>query len=81
MFIGNDCLDSIPVSQNFVRIPGYISNAVRILRAKHHQLLLQLNTEPEFLLHGISMKGSQQVIKFSDSYSKMNGATELKKAV
>ena len=81
MFIGNDCIDTIPVDHKLVRIPGYLSHFVRTLRAKHKQLLLQFNTEPEFLLHGISTNTAQQIIKLSDDCLQMANRNGLKKAV
>ena len=50
-FIGNDCIDTLPVDQNLITIPGYIGDFIKQFKRKHQELILQAYSEPEFILH------------------------------
>lgn len=62
MYIGNDCVDFIAIEPDFITFPGYVGHFVKLLRKKHKDLIYQFNTEPEFLLHNISVKQTNPVI-------------------
>lgn len=50
MFIGNDCLGTIPVDQGCITRPGYLSSLVRQLKQKHMHPDPEMKCEPEFIL-------------------------------
>lgn len=53
MFIGDDLIESIPVEEERVRIPGYLGQFKRTLKIKYQELINQYTTPPEFLVSDI----------------------------
>lgn len=50
MFIGNEFIDSVSVEKRLITLPGYLGDFIKYLKTKHQQLILQTDSEPEFLL-------------------------------
>ena len=53
MYIGNDLIESIPVEEERVRIPGYLGQFKRTLKIKYQELISQYSNPPEFLVSDI----------------------------
>jgi hypothetical protein len=53
MYIGNDLIESIPVEEERVRIPGYLGQFKRTLKIKYQELISKYATPPEFLVSDI----------------------------
>lgn len=53
MYIGNDLIESVPVDEKDVRIPGYLGKFKRNLKIKYQELIQQTATPPEFLVSEI----------------------------
>ncbi len=50
MYIGNDCLDTVPLDSNRIPEPGYIGSLAKSLRQKHAVYTMYFETEPEFFI-------------------------------
>ena len=50
MYIGNDLIEAVPVSQESLRRPGYLGSFKRTLKLKYQELIQQCNQAPEFLV-------------------------------
>ena len=81
MFIGNDFIDSLSLQQNFITFPGYVGHFVRLLRKRNQSLLLQEHMEPEFLLRGINVPKTSQIIQISRNQPEIPKANGFKKAI
>jgi hypothetical protein len=56
MYIGNDLIESVPVEEERVRIPGYLGQFKRTLKIKYEELIRQYSSTPEFLVSDIHVK-------------------------
>ncbi len=56
MYIGNDLIETVPLEQEKVRVPGYVGNFKRILKRKYDELIRQSVQQPEFLISDILPK-------------------------
>lgn len=54
MFIGNDLIESVPVSEERVSQPGYLGKFKRMLKDKYAGLIRESKTPPEFLVTDIT---------------------------
>jgi hypothetical protein len=72
MYVGNDCIDILPVENSFIHRPGYLGQFVRRLRQEHESLILEKNTEPEFFLRNASFEQKHSVIPISSSLLQRN---------
>lgn len=50
MYIGNDLIESVPISQEQLPKPGYLGSFKRNLKQKYRELILQYTDPPEFLV-------------------------------
>jgi hypothetical protein len=50
MFIGNDLIESVPLDKEQVPVPGYLGAIKRHLKEKHHSLINESSSAPEFLV-------------------------------
>jgi len=50
MYIGNDLIESVPLIDQNIRIPGYLGQFKRTLKRKHQELINQYANPPEFLV-------------------------------
>ncbi|MEI9945460.1 MAG: hypothetical protein WDN26_14740 [Chitinophagaceae bacterium] len=50
MYLGNDLIESVPVDEKDVRIPGYLGKFKRSLKVKYEELIQQHQVSPEFLV-------------------------------
>ena len=50
MYIGNDLIEAVTVSQENLRRPGYLGSFKRTLKLKHQELIQECNQPPEFLV-------------------------------
>jgi hypothetical protein len=60
MYIGNDLIESVPLEDDRVRIPGYLGQFKRSLKMKYHELIRQQEDPPEFLVANITVPPSQK---------------------
>ena len=54
MFIGNDLIEAVPVSEESVSQPGYLGKFKRMLKDKYADLIRESKTPPEFLVTDIT---------------------------
>jgi hypothetical protein len=50
MYIGNDLIESVPVTHENLRRPGYLGAFKRTLKLKYQELIMQCEQPPEFLV-------------------------------
>jgi hypothetical protein len=50
MYIGNDLIESVPLEDERIPIPGYVGQFKRRLKIKYQELIRQHSTTPEFLV-------------------------------
>ena len=50
MYVGNDLIESVPINQADLRVPGYLGKFKRSLKVKYSELLMTLTDPPEFLV-------------------------------
>ena len=50
MYLGNDLIESIPVSNEKISQPGYLGSIKRVLKQKHGILIQETGEPPEFLV-------------------------------
>jgi len=50
MYLGNDLIESVPVSADKLSQPGYLGQFKRQLKIRHADLLQQTVSPPEFLV-------------------------------
>jgi hypothetical protein len=81
MFIGNDFIDSVSIEQNLITFPGYVGHFARLLRKRNQSLLLEEHMEPEFLLRGITVLKTSQIIRIDRNRPGIPKADGLKKAI
>lgn len=78
MFVGNDCIDMMPVDHSLIASPGYVSRFVRLLKDKHQQLLHSVNGEVEFLLHEGSVRPPEQNIQPAESVAQIKSEKRIR---
>jgi hypothetical protein len=81
MFIRNDFIDSVPIEQNLVTFPGNVGHFTRLLRKRNQSILLEEQNEPEFLLRGITVLKSSQIIRIDRNQPGIPKADGLKKPI
>lgn len=54
MYLGNDLIEAVPVSNEKLSQPGYLGGYKRQLKQKHFLLLQQSSVEPEFLVFDLN---------------------------
>lgn len=54
MFIGNDLIEAVSVSEESVSQPGYLGKFKRMLKDKYADLIRESKTPPEFLVTDIT---------------------------
>ena len=54
MFIGNDLIEAVPVSEERVSQPGYLGKFKRMLKDKYADLIRESNKPAEFLVTDIT---------------------------
>jgi hypothetical protein len=54
MFIGNDLIEAVPVSEERVSQPGYLGKFKRMLKDKYADLIRESSKPPEFLVTDIT---------------------------
>ena len=50
MYLGNDMIESLPVNDRELSIPGYLGRFKRQLKQRHFQLIQETGAEPEYLV-------------------------------
>ena len=60
MYIGNDLIESVPVSFSQLSQPGYLGKFKRVLKEKYAELFQQSETRPEFLVVNINTTQNEQ---------------------
>jgi hypothetical protein len=50
MYIGNDLIDTVPISLENITKPGYLGSFKRSLKMKYSELISQFPEPPEFLV-------------------------------
>ena len=50
MYLGNDLIESVPVNDLDLRVPGYLGKFKRSLKLKYQELLQLAPEPPEFLV-------------------------------
>jgi hypothetical protein len=50
MYIGNDLIEAVQLEVDKIRIPGYVGDFKRNLKAKYQELISQHSTPPDFLV-------------------------------
>jgi hypothetical protein len=53
MYIENDLIESIPLDDDKIKIPGYVGDFKRYLKMKYQELIQQHSTPPEFLVSNL----------------------------
>lgn len=56
MYLGNDLIESIPLNDKDLRVPGYLGKFKRNLKIKYQDLLLASPETLEFLVFNPEMK-------------------------
>jgi len=59
MYIGNDMIEAVPVSEAQISQPGYLGKFKRMLKDKYADIIREAQTPPEFLVVDISTPSSQ----------------------
>jgi hypothetical protein len=59
MYIGNDMIEAVPVSEEHISQPGYLGRFKRMLKEKYADLIREAKTPAEFLVVDISTPSSQ----------------------
>jgi hypothetical protein len=54
MYIGNDLIEAVPVSEESISQPGYLGKFKRMLKDKYADLIKESKTPPEFLIVDIT---------------------------
>lgn len=54
MYIGNDMIESVPLSEEHISQPGYLGKFKRMLKDKYAELIRESKTPPEFLVVDIT---------------------------
>ena len=54
MYIGNDLIEAVPLSEERVSQPGYLGKFKRMLKDKYADLIRESKTPPEFLVTDIT---------------------------
>lgn len=54
MYLGNDLIEAVPLSNDKLSQPGYLGGYKRQLKQKHLVLLQQSPVEPEFLVFDLN---------------------------
>jgi len=70
MYLGNDLIESVPVSVERLSQPGYLGSYKRLLKQKYGLLLQQTTAEPEFLV--INLNPIKEAFAVSSSYTGMS---------
>lgn len=50
MYLGNDLIESVPINDKDLQVPGYLGKFKRNLKMKYQVLLQQAPEPPEFLV-------------------------------
>jgi len=61
MYLGNDLVESIPVNDKELSVPGYLGRFKRRLKQKHSDLIKQTGEQPEYLVIPIPEPVSNRV--------------------
>lgn len=56
MYLGNDLIESIPLNDKDLRVPGYLGKFKRNLKIKYQDLLRAAPEPPEFLVFNPEVK-------------------------
>ncbi|MCY7310063.1 MAG: hypothetical protein SGI96_17135 [Bacteroidota bacterium] len=56
MYLGNDLIESVPLNDQDLKIPGYLGKFKRNLKIKYNELLLTAPEPPEFLVYNPAIK-------------------------
>ncbi|MGZ3939523.1 MAG: hypothetical protein ACXVBK_12210 [Flavisolibacter sp.] len=59
MYIGNDMIESVPLSEERISQPGYLGKFKRMLKDKYADLIREAPSPPEFLVVDIATPSSQ----------------------
>ena len=54
MYIGNDLIEAVQVSEESISQPGYLGKFKRMLKDKYADLIRESQTHPEFLVVDIN---------------------------
>lgn len=54
MYLGNDLIESVPVSEEHVSQPGYLGKFKRMLKEKYADLIRESEVRPEFFVTDIT---------------------------
>jgi hypothetical protein len=61
MYLGNDLIETVPVSFDQISKPGYLGKFKRLLKEKYAELIRQSTDTPEFLVVPLGMAEARQV--------------------
>ena len=61
MYIGNDLIESVPLSDESIPKPGYVGNFKRRLKLKYDELIRQYSIPPEFLVTNVLPQTGKQL--------------------
>lgn len=67
MYLGNDLIEAVPVSNDKLSQPGYLGSFKRQLKEKYFLLLQESSLEPEFLV--FDLNPSKERYSNSSSYA------------
>lgn len=56
MYLGNDLIESVPLNDLDLRVPGYLGKFKRNLKLKYQELLMRAPEPPEFLVFNPEIK-------------------------
>lgn len=56
MYLGNDLIESIPLNDQDLKIPGYLGKFKRNLKIKYNELIRTASEPPEFLVYNPEIK-------------------------
>ncbi len=63
MYLGNDLIESVALSDKDLKIPGYLGKFKRHLKVKYREMLQMSPEPPEFLVFNTELKLAQDTKK------------------
>jgi hypothetical protein len=75
MYLGNDLIEAVPVSNEKLSQPGYLGSYKRQLKQKYFLLLQQSSVEPEFLVFDLNPQ--KECFSTASSYNTVNASQSM----
>ena len=63
MYLGNDLIESIPLNDQDLKIPGYLGKFKRNLKIKYNELIRTASEPPEFLVYNPEIKPAMPQVR------------------